>query len=168
MVVGIGRIRMESKQLTTYAARMFTEGFRNAYYIGRYQIHTDLFPDRRPHKFFYIGYRDMFGVAMPEARGYSFQVWGRTWVIGRSEKLDAAVKNAMRGRFPEVRHNIQLDKRAKHDVSIGWRKPEWFHTEKKATVTQADQELPLRGQKNRKPAKRQRRQLKRKRRKLLV
>lgn len=144
---------MQDQHLSKYADRMFSELFRNAFYIGRIQIYSE--EERRPHKVFYIGYRDAFGVKIPEPKGYSYQIWPINWVQGRSKKLDRAVQKSLKGKFPEVRHNIQLKLRATHgELFI---KPGWFNQEKATAFKKEDQKLPIRGKRRKK-----------KRRKLLV
>ena len=140
--------------LNAYADKMFSEGFENAYYIGRHQIFQE--DERGPHKFYYIGYQDTFGVRIPAPRNrFEVQIWGMRWTLGRSEKLDKAIANALKGKFTEVRHNIRLAKRAKSHgeefVEATWRHP------KKAAAKKAGEKLPIRGRRHR-----------RRRRKLLI
>ena len=127
-----------------HATSMLNECFKNAPYIGRHQIHED--PERKSHKFYYIGHGDAFGVAMPESRSrWGFQIWGLSWVTGRSTKLDRAIKNAMDGKFPACRHNVQVEKRAKlhGDKFIT---PTWIHGEAPASFKKAHPaKLPIRG-----------------------
>lgn len=134
-------------QLNKVADRHFRQAFKNAFYIGRAQIYSEDY-DRRPHKFFYIGYQDLFGVIMPEGKGRSgYQVWGTNWVYGRSKLLDKALREAMKGNFPDVRHNVRVRARAK---SHGKRfiKPKWAG-EKTILAEEENQALPIRGRKRR-------------------
>ena len=129
--------------LNDNADRHFSEKFVNTFYIGRHQIHP---PDsgKKPHRFYYIGYRDLFGVLMPEARGsFSSQLWGPHWVFGRSKKLDKALHQAMKGKFPDVRHNTQLRARADSHGQL-FTKPTW-HGKAPPTVKKTAEVLPIRG-----------------------
>lgn len=142
---------MGFRQLDAYAQVHFSEGFANALYIGRHQIWPD--GERRPHKFYYIGYRDMFGVLMPSrGKAYAPQIWGTGWVRGRSERLDQAVKDAMKGKFPEVRHNLRIQKRAKTHGKT-FIKPTWRDREKALALKEATEKLPIRGRKKRRRRK---------------
>lgn len=123
-----------------YALRMLNEHFKNAYYLGRHQVNPSA--DVKPHKFYYIGHGDAFGICMAESRGRrGFQIWGISWVRGRSAKLDRAIANALEGKFIKCRHNVQVDNRAKKHGKQ-FIEPTWVHeappTAKKAT------KLPLR------------------------
>lgn len=133
-----------------YAKKMMGEHFKNAYYIGRHML-NDTADGRPHHRFFYVGHGDAFGVAMPEAKGrVGFQIWGISWVRGRSTKLDKAIANALKGKFPNLRHNIMIDKRAvKHGKQFI--KPTYIHEEapKKAATKKANGQLPIRGRKRR-------------------
>lgn len=102
---------METRQ-SEYAAKLMAAGFEHAYYIGRIQIHTQ--DSGEPaHKIYYIGHSDIVGVATPEKRGrWGFQIWGMGWVQGRSKRLDKALAAALKGSFPDVRHNVRVDRRA--------------------------------------------------------
>jgi len=123
-----------------YAGRMLDEHFKYAYYLGRYQV--DPSEDVKPHKFYYIGHGDAFGVAMAESRGrVGYQIWGISWVRGRSAKLDRAIANALKGKFINCRHNVQVDNRAnKHGTQFI--KPTWVHEAAPAAKKAA--KLPLR------------------------
>jgi hypothetical protein len=129
-----------------YARKMLNENFRNAFYIGRYRIGDD--EDKKPHKFFYIGYRDAFGVAMPEGKNrWGFQIWGISWVQGRTTKLDKAIAKAMKGKFIDCRHNAQLLKRATHGQEfIKPTRMQYPPTTTTAKKT-AEEKLPLRRRK---------------------
>jgi len=139
---------MTDMVMSKYAQRMMNEGFRNAYYIGRYQIYDKDETNRPPHRIYYIGHGDAFGVIMPEGRKkVGYQIWGISWVRGRSTKLDKAIAAALKGKFPNLRHNIQIDKRAiKHGKQFI--KPTWIHGETpKAFAKKANDKLPIRGRK---------------------
>lgn len=126
-----------------YAQQMLNEEFKNCFYIGRVTVDKD--PKRKPYKFFWVGHEDLFGVAMSEAGGrWGFQLWGANWVTGRSKKLDGALVSAIKGKFIDIRHNIQL-KRAISNGSI-------LQTEIKAAATskeEAKEKLPIRGRRRR-------------------
>ncbi len=142
-----------------FARELFNGLFRNAFYIGRRQIYDDK-SGKGPHKIYYVGYHDLFGVRMPGPRGLiEVQLWGASWVMGKDDKLDVAIENAMHGEFPNVRHNVQLRKRAKSRGRL-FIKPQWFDPTKAPAAKEANSKLPIRGRK--------RRNGKRKRRRLLI
>lgn len=130
-----------------YANRMWNEGFHNALYIGRHLLH-DQDIDKPPHRFYYIGHGDAFGVAMPETkRRWGFQIWGLSWVHGRSNKLDKAIAAALKGKFPDCRHNVQINKRAKRRGKKAFIKPTWIHSETPPAFAKekSTAKLPIRG-----------------------
>lgn len=130
------------RRLSDFAEKSFHGRFKNAFYIGRYQIHPSD-SDRKPHRFFYIGYRDLFGVLMPEARGlFHAQLWGMEWTYGRSKKLDKALHQAMKGKFPDVRHNTQLRARADSHEKL-FIKPTW-HEKASSIIKETSKVLPIR------------------------
>ncbi len=137
---------MAEQSQSKYASRMMNEHFKNALYIGRELLH-DQEAGKPPHRFYYIGHGDAFGVAMPEARGrWGFQIWGISWVRGRSRKLDKAIANALEGNFPDCRHNVQVKKRAKEHGKKVFVKPTWIYEKAPATVKKnATTKLPIRG-----------------------
>ncbi len=127
------------------AHRMLEEHFQNAPLICRVQIWPP--EERGPHRFYYIGYRDVFGAQMPEppGRGFDYQIWGTAWVRGRSKKIDAAIDAAMKGKFRVCRHNQQLKLRAKRDGKQLFQKPVWQNAPPKTTPASSEAEkLPLR------------------------
>lgn len=144
--------------LSEQASKDFNSGFVNCFYIGRIQIRPK--EECQPHKFYYIGYGDVFGVSMPEPNGRrGFQIWYKSWVAGRSDKLDKALKAAMRGKFPECRHNYRLRKGAdSHETTFI--KPSWLHQKEAPAIAQENGLLPIRGKRKLATRKKlQRRQL---------
>lgn len=100
---------------STRRGRTFTDMF----YIGRHLLYGD-----RHHKFFYVGHYDLFGVAAPEgSRMANYQLWGPNWVRGRSKKLDAAIDRAMRGKFPDCRHNTRAINNGAEFIKPTWNRP---------------------------------------------
>jgi hypothetical protein len=138
-----------------YAKRMMDEHFKGAYYIGRHLLHFQD-ADQPPHRFYYIGHGDAFGVAMPESkRRWGFQIWGISWVRGRSNKLDKAIAAALKGKFPDCRHNVQVKKRAKQHGKKAFIKPTWIHEKPPLAFAKVSAaKLPIRGK-----GKRRRRKL---------
>ncbi len=139
------------------ALRQFNEGFLNSPYIGRAQIHDK--EEAGPHKFYYLGFYDVFGVSMPipsarpELRGRrETQLWPLAWVRKRLPKLDKAVDDAMAGKFIAIRHNARLKARAIEHGKKHFRKPKWHRPPEKVTATEKDK-LPLRGRKKRRRRK---------------
>jgi len=141
-----------------HAGHMLDEHFQNAPLVCRVQIWPK--EDRGPHKFFYIGYRDAFGVRMPEppGRGFDYQIWGVGWVRGRSKKIDSLIDAALKGKFKECRHNQQLKLRAKQNGKRFFIKPVWQNAPPSTSASQETEKLPLR----------RKRKIHRPRRKLLV
>lgn len=140
-----------SRHLSDYADKLHKDRFVSAFYIGRHQIYPEA--NRPPHKFYYIGYEDAFGVEFCERKGRrDFQIWGLSWVTGRSNKLDKSIDNAMKGKFMDCRHNTQAEKRAKlHGESFI--KPTWLYKEAAPAATKAGEKLPIRGKRRRKRRK---------------
>lgn len=144
-------MNITQSKINEAASKHFSEMFRNAFYIGRHQLHPPD-TDRRPHRFYYIGFRDLFGVVMPEGKGgVCPQLWGSKWVFGRSKKLDKALHNAMKGKFADVRHNTQLRARANSHGRL-FIKPEWSG-ESPTTTEKETEALPIRGRRKRKRRK---------------
>ena len=126
-----------------YADKLQADRFKNALYIGRHQIYPE--ENRPPHKFYYIGYKDAFGIRFCERqRRWDCQIWGLSWVTGRSNKLDKAINNAMKGKFMDCRHNTRAEKRAKlHGETFI--KPTWLYKEAAPAAQKAGEKLPIRG-----------------------
>lgn len=139
-----GKLMSGTLSMSAQGTSALTERFVNSLYIGRAQIYS-VETERRPHKFYYIGYRDTFGVKMPGPRNTSeYQIWIGSWVWGRSKKLDDALNKAMKGKFPNCRHNYQIKVRAKlHGETFT--KPEWYNPAKAPAVEKTN--LPIRGRK---------------------
>lgn len=138
-----------------YANRMMNERFKDALYIGRLMLHNQD-ADKPPYRFYYLGHGDAFGVAMPETnRRWGFQIWGISWIQGRSNKLDKAIAAALKGKFPDCRHNVQIKKRAKQHGKKVFIKPTWIHGKTPPTFAKEKSEakLPIRGRRKRRRRK---------------
>lgn len=146
--------------ITQQASDELQNRFVNSPYIGRAQIWDKKSTGHGPHKFFYIGYHDIFGVEMPAVckrpgmeRRKEYQIWGRSWVEGRLSRLDEAIERAVAGDFIDCRHNHSLKVRAKRRGKKFFKKPEWHKTPKKIAVKEEDK-LPIRGRRNKKRKRR--------------
>jgi len=134
------------------ALRQFHEKFVNSPYIGRAQLWDKEETGLGPHRFFYLGYYDIFGVEMPCAgrrKGVEFQIWPLAWVKRRLKKLDKHIEDAMAGDYLQVRHNIQLQKRAKKHGRKLHRKPTWHRKPKAEAALKEGNKLPKRKRKRR-------------------
>jgi len=136
-----------------HASLMMEEHFVNAPYIGRRQIFDREVRDLGPHKFYYVGFADLFGVITPETKNLKgHQLWCFDWCAGSDKKSRAALLNAAKGKFIECRHNIRLKQRAIEHGKKFFVRPEWQNSKKAANAKEG--RLPLRKK------KRTRRQLK--------
>jgi len=134
------------------ATQQMEEYFENSPYIGRAQIFDKEETSTGPHKFYYLGFHDVFGVRMPTTskrphmRGqFEVQIWSLQWVDRRLPKLTRAVGRAMKGNFIDCRHNAQLKKRAKEHGRAFFKTPQRIRAE--AAATEEANRLPIRGRK---------------------
>lgn len=144
--------------ITIEAQRQMDDKFRLSPYIGHAQIYDEAETGLGKHKFYYLGFHDVFGVEIPahgRRRGVEYQIWSDVWVRKHLPRLDHLIREARAGKYVHVRHNIQLAKRAKQYGRQLFSKPRWNSKEKKKAATPKEGALPIRGRKK----KRSRRQL---------
>ncbi len=144
--------------LDSQASQQMAERFANSPYLGSVQIYDKEETGLGKHRVFYLGYWDLFGVEIPAAgrrRSVEFQLWSREWIKKSFKRLDQHIREGRAGKFIHVRHNIQLNRRAKEHGVEFFRKPKWYRPPEKIT-TEKKGKLPVRG----KRTKRGRRKLK--------
>ncbi len=133
--------------ITDDALRQFHENFANSPYIGRVQLYDAKETGLGKHRFFYLGHYDVFGVEMPalgRRRGVEFQIWPFSWVKKYIPNIRNLIDEAIEGNYIHIRHNIELEKRAKESGRQLFTKAKHHRTP--LTITQADK-LPIRGRK---------------------
>lgn len=143
--------------ITVECQQQLDEHFAQSPYIGSAQIYDKEQTGLGKHRFFYLGYHDLFGVEIPASgrrRGVEFQIWPREWVKRHLKRLDHHIREARAGRYLQVRHNLTLQKRAKQNGREFFSKPKWHKPPE--TAAKEEGKLPIRGRKK----KRTRRELK--------
>jgi len=132
------------------ALRQFREHFVNSPYIGRAQLYNKEDTGLGHHRFFYLGYYDLFGVEMPASgrkHGVEFQIWPLAWVKKHLPRINKLVADALAGKYIHIRHNIELKKRAIESGQQFFTKPK--HYKAPLALAKADR-LPMRGRHKRK------------------
>lgn len=143
-------------QIPDAAVKQMHEQFLNSPYIGSAQIWDKEETGYGKHKFFYLGYFDLFGVRMPEMgpkKMPDFQIWPLAWVRKRVRTLDAVIDKAMAGDYVRTRHNIQLEKRAIEHGRKLHTKPRWHRKAKTAPPLEEGNKLPKRKRKRKRKRK---------------
>jgi hypothetical protein len=136
------------------AVEQMGDQFLHSPYIGSAQIWNKEETGYGKHKFFYLGYYDLFGVRMPPMgpnHRPEFQIWPLAWVRKRIRSLDSVIEKAMAGEFVRTRHNIQLQKRAKQHGRKFYRKPKQYRPTKTVVATEKGK-LPKRRRKHKRRA----------------
>lgn len=138
-----------------YAQKQMAELFLNSPYLGG----VNPYPGHGKYRFYYLGYRDIFGVRIPATNPrshFDIQIWPRAWVEKHLSDLRERIKQGREGKLIKTRHNLRLIKRAKANGNECFRKPERANPQAAAAVAEKDK-LPIR---KKKTGKRVRRQLK--------